>query len=110
MIYIVVVALYNCKLIFYDKVFNTFSYDAKSVECKVLINKIVDNSFYTIITIICLALVVTKSYQFATTTPTITTTHTIPHTTRITTTITTATTTPTITSNTHIIKKLVRRN
>jgi hypothetical protein len=61
LIYIVVVIAYDFKLITYDKVFSTFRYDAKSVEG--FDNKLIDNVFFTIITLLCLALVlIIKSF------------------------------------------------
>jgi hypothetical protein len=97
LIYIVVVISDDFKLIKYDKIFNTFRYDAKSVEG--FDSKVVDNVFLTIITMLCLAQVVVKTYKFSTTTTTpTTTTSTTTITTQTTTTITTTITTPTSTS------------
>ena len=105
LIYIVVVISDDFKLIKYDKIFNTFRYDAKSVES--FDSKVVDNVFLTIITMLCLAQVVVKTYKFSTTTTTPTTTTstattatqtTTTITTQTTTTITTTITTPTSTS------------
>jgi hypothetical protein len=47
-----VVVAYDCKLIFHDKIFNTFIFDAKSVEG--FTNKLIENIYLTILTFLCL--------------------------------------------------------
>jgi hypothetical protein len=106
-IYIITVIAYGCKLIFHDKIFNTFIFDAKSVEG--FTNKLIETIYLTILTILCLILVIRKNKKFvdeelktkSTTTPNTTTTTTLTTTpTTTTTTTTTLTTTPTTTTTT----------